>query len=603
MGQWMRQKGLAFGWFTYSQKVKVYVPKASGSTAVFDGSGGGGGGGGGGDTGEYEYLPMMMPVDGDGAGGGGSWGGGSTALMPANEERLLVWTMNTDQNGRLLFGNPVLVSPTPKTLYVVYTPLRMEAGLPSGWRYPNAGTLFIQTRDQNGDPIFGTDERINVNGAFDAPAEPIPQDESAATSYNAEGAIPCLMDHRTAGCSNTISVRSLMDERGASMALVDYLQKVQPVYDEQPAGSGNLVPRGSLIISKREIQFNGCEDVKYYNEGSFQFELSSTASRYLVAQDGSYGKVAEATATEQSPTATYTGSRVVVPAEFPSLPNYAINPVDPTNPTLVAVSDLTVTSVAAVTRTGNPKATALYRTTGYVATGDNRLAAHVYVGCDSELGTLSVSAGWQDVGANTAYNWSQNVNRYSFGTIFTKGVAANGTVLTREDPSLGYCYGNVYYDGNRTIQLDMSSGCGWGDQLINGNMTTTVHGDPKWAYDGLGSLFPQYCPAGQFLGSAYGRTPKTTWVGGETGWSTTMVTESETGCLYNMDSGLHLMEEDVKAGMRISCSGTDAEVYTGRTREPLPDGRTELLPGESYQYYYTGTACVARSYPTWQRSW
>ena len=253
MEPWMKAHGVPFAWYSYEQKVRVAVPNPS-------------------------------------------TGGGTT------EERLLVWTMSTDQDGRLMFGNPQLVTPKPKTLYVVYTPLKVDDSLPSDWAYPNAGTLFVQTRDESFLAMPGTDQRIDVLGAFDEPVEEVAAGESpeAAAAFRMDGNVPCLMDHSRPGCTNTISVRSLMDERGAYMAVVDYMRKVQPVYDESPVGSGNFVPRTSLVVSERKISYDGCASATYFNRGSYGFELQSRSTRFLVSVDGQFGPVGEAQKTEQS---------------------------------------------------------------------------------------------------------------------------------------------------------------------------------------------------------------------------------------------------------------------------------------------------------------
>lgn len=593
MGSWMKQNGLAFGWFTYTQKIMLSIPKAAGTV-------GGSVGGGGGTGGHVTYQQMLMQAVDPSEGGGGGGGGGSTVpntsgLAPGTEERLLVWSMNTDQNGRLLFGNPVIVPPRPKTLYVVYTPLAMEKGLPADWKYPNAGTLFVQTRDENHVPIPGTDERIDVNGAFDEPAEVLGATTDSAPAYDADAALACLMNNNSGGCSNSISVRSLMDDRGANMAVVDYLRKVQPVYDE--GANGELLPRAKLEITKREVQYNGCADVLYYNEGNYLFELQSTATRYLVTAAGSYGAVGESTFTETSPNVSYTGQLTVQGADAAKLNAYVINPVDPTNPQLVAIADIAPKTVAPLVTTGNPRGTLVYTTSGYIATGSNYLSAHVYVGCDMSKGTLAVSAGWQDVGSNVAANWSPNVNRYSIGTEFLKGTPGGGTVYTREDPQHGYCSGSVSYDGANSISLNMSSGCIWGDRLIEGTgVTNDGNGSTTYNHAGLASLFPQYCATGS-PGSASGKmlSQVIAYNDGLPMYVPGIVSASAAGCVYGQQSGLKIPEADVMNGAGACANSSDTTIFT--------DQSATVVDGYVTDVNYTASACVARSYPTWTMSW
>jgi hypothetical protein len=600
MGSWMKENGLAFGWFTYTQKIMLSVPQASGTVggSVGGGGGGSGGGSGGGKGSELiEYQQMVMAVIDDGGGGGGGGGGGSvpvpTALGPATEERLLVWTMNTDQNGRLLFGNPIMVPPRPKTLYIVYTPKAMEKGLPADWKYPNAGTLFVQTRDENHIPIPGTDQRIDVNGAFDEPTEVTGETSETAPAFDADGALACLMNHNAGGCTTTISVRSLMDDRGANMAVVDYLRKVQPVYDE--GANGELVPRGKLAITKRQIQYNGCSDVLYYNKGEYLFELQSTATRYLVSADGSYGAVAESTFTETSPNVAYEGQIVVLPEDLTRLPGYIINPTEPSNPKLLAISEVTAQSVAALEETGNPRGTLVYSTTGHIPTGDNYLSAHLYVGCNMKLGTMSVSAGWQDAGSDVASAWTPNVNRYTVGTEFKRGTPGGGALYTREDPQHGYCSGSVSYNGARSISVSMSSGCKYGEQLIGGTIFSADGATLTTANNGLASLFPQYCSIGSY-GGASGETP-VPWYFEDTGrWGTIMVPNSRWGCAYNYSSGGQMSEASVMAGSENPCSSNlHSAIYF--------DKQTTTKPDNSTVNTYGGKACVAHTTSTWSLSW
>jgi hypothetical protein len=600
MGSWMKQNGLAFGWFTYTQKIMLSIPKAAGTVGGNVGGGGGGSGGGGSGGGNIEYQQMLMMAIDDGSEGGGGGGGGGTppnasALAPATEERLLVWTMNTDQNGRLLFGNPIIVPPRPKTLYVIYTPRAVEKGLPDGWKYPNAGTLFVQTRDENHVPIPGTDERIDVGGAFDEPTEVLGTTSGTAPPHDADGAIPCLMNHNAGGCYAGVSVRSLMDDRGANMAVVDYLRKVQPVYDE--GADGELVPRGSLNVTKREIRYNGCADVLYHNEGNYMFELQSTATRYLLSPSGSYGAVGESTFSEISPTVAYTGQLVVQASDSAKLASHIINPVDPADPKLMAIADVTATSIAPMTTTGNPRGTLVYSTTGYISTGSNNLSAHVYVGCDMSKGTLAVSAGWQDAGSDVASNWTPNVNKYTIGTEFLKGTPGGGGLYTREDPQHGYCSGSVSYDGNRGISVSMSAGCAFGEQLIGGNVFSADGQTLTTANDGLASLFPQYCSIGS-SGGASGETPVPYYDAGSGKWTTTLVGNSRWGCVYNYSTGGSMSSDSVMSGSQNPCgSNLHSGIFFDKVSTPVPGDPTKSTTT------YGGKACVAHTTSTWSLGW
>ncbi|MCA3095903.1 MAG: hypothetical protein ING83_18480, partial [Rhodocyclaceae bacterium] len=90
----------------------------------------------------------------------------SVAGSPA--PRRLAWTLSVDRAGRASFAEPRLFDAQPHILHVHYVPLRVAAGLPGGWAYPDAGRLRWQRLNLQMQPI-GPVGSLDTGGAFDAP--------------------------------------------------------------------------------------------------------------------------------------------------------------------------------------------------------------------------------------------------------------------------------------------------------------------------------------------------------------------------------------------------------------------------------------------------
>lgn len=646
MQVWMKANGVSFAWYSYEQTVKVRVPQVS-TTATT----GGGGGGGGGRPGT-KYQAMLMAIDPDTAGGGGSGTSSTGGLAPAYEERLLLWTMSTDQNGRLIYGKPKLVPPKPRTLYIVYTPLTVEDGLPPDMNYPNAGTLFVQTRDENFEVVPGTDEYITHNGVFDEDTKSFPVDnpdtpdvdESLNYSDNIEYAskVNCLMT----GCGTTgwpFTVQQLMDARGASLAVVEYVHKLKPAYNTEPDANGNYVPISNrLVIDKRVVTYNGCNDPTYYNKGHYGFSLRSSLTRYIVSPTGQYAPIAEkegeAVAVDASKDRAYEGTVTVASKDISKLPSYVINPANPTSPLLVPVSSLTISDggLAALEINGDTAPVTIYRTTGYLPTGANKLNAHVFMQCSVDSPVIKFSAGWQDTSANASVNWQQQVNRYTMGTTFTKGTAESKTVWTREDPAQSICYGTASYDGDRTITLSMSDNCAYGTTLLHGQPDTAEE-TGTWGWYGaryytnpytnqaynygyeenaLGSLFPSACPSGMPYGQVTGEVWSVAWIGTwDGGYQSSLNSRTLTGCVNDSRTGLRIPHRDllVYGPTAGGSSGWGQDGYSWGWTGVCPDGADRPVftarsgtmgwDGDDSNVYYTARSCVKKPVSTWTLSW
>jgi len=258
------------------------------------------------------------------------------------------WDYFADKNGRGAYADARLVSPDPKVLYLVYTPLRVDSDLPQSWSYPDGGTMKYQLRDMKFDPV--TDwATLNAGGAYDAPQ---------GGSENTDDGVNCLMDSSTAGCAvGPTDVKKLLDSTGAVMAVVDYVRRVQPQWVEQPDGS--VVPKMATSIDAREVSYVGCFETNYRNRGNFGYTLQTNLGRYIAVSSGSprvvnYQQLQEYEGTYLSPNTPYDYTIRVRKGDVPALGSYAIDPVK--GGVLLPVADIPgLVSVAGVNVLNTPQ--------------------------------------------------------------------------------------------------------------------------------------------------------------------------------------------------------------------------------------------------------
>jgi hypothetical protein len=544
MSAWMQKNGVSYAWFSYEQKLLIgygATVSTGGSTDTGGSTGGSWGSGGGGFYGgtvhAYSVSPMLMVADPDAGGGGGGSTGGSGALTSGTEERLLLWNMTTDQNGRLLYGSPKIVPRKPKTLKVVYTPLKTDSKLPSGWEYADhPGQFFVQTRDENFNVIPGTDEVVDVHGAYDEEVENVVagnQTPDSAVAFDPEQTVRQMMQ----GGAGQASVKDLMDARGASIAVVDYIRKVQAVYKESPVGSGNMVPDAKLKITSRKLTYD-CADANYENVGTYSVRLVSKMTRYLVSPNGQYVPIMEAQSEDSElSTANYTRTMRIRPEDIPNIDHLVMDPWDVDNPEMLDISSVPFDSpadLAPLTVIGTPQNIAIDTTSTVIASASK--SARLYVACDALKGTISIGAGWNGYTPLTEF-----INREPA----TKGISTAG------------CGGSVTYnvtaDGQRSLSLSMDS-CG--NDLLHGNWNTI---NSYYYEDGLGSLFPMYCSPGSWGGAS-----------GESVLGGSVVSNSRSGCVYGITTGLNVPPSGLYGG---AC-GADTHIWAPPTVTVVPSTTT-----------------------------
>lgn len=184
---------------------------------------------------------------------------------------VLSFLMFVDKNGQPTYGSPVLIAADPDVLYATYTPLKVGDNLDETWQYPNPGTIQYQLLDSKGNEKTPL-KVIDVRGAYDG------QDG------NLNG-VDCLMDRTKTGCvDGGTDIKTLMHKNAATMAIVDYVNQMIPLYDEVPGSGGapDYVPRGALSYTDRTW------DCKMYgNVGQYGFVLEIRADRYYANLDES----------------------------------------------------------------------------------------------------------------------------------------------------------------------------------------------------------------------------------------------------------------------------------------------------------------------------
>ncbi len=264
----------------------------------------------------------------------------------------LVWTMVIDAGGRAFYGNPRLHDEHPLLLYALYTPKSVAQGLPASWAYPDAGALKYQLVDQRMEPQTAFTV-VDTGGAFDEPGD------LSGGPVDPDALLKCLVDRASSpGCpAGYPDVRGLIDQSGASGAMLDYVRTLKPLYDsvETPPGSGEFEhsARVSLQIDSRKVELSGCGNIRYTNQGAYGFALQEATDRFYVSAEGTYAQVNRFTQTRLSPTQSYSKQTSVPRSAYATLAQYIISPAEQDS-SLLAVSEVpNLVSLAPLSVSGN----------------------------------------------------------------------------------------------------------------------------------------------------------------------------------------------------------------------------------------------------------
>ena len=275
------------------------------------------------------------------------------SIAGAATPRRLVWTLSVDRAGRASFAEPRLFDAQPHIQHVQYVPLRVAAGLPAGWAYPEAGQLRWQRLNLQLQPI-GAVTALDTGGAFDAP------ERLDGSPVDPEGALRCLVDRRSSTeCVQGLpDIVTLIDEQGSASALLDYGLRLAPVYDAVPVANGTVdqVARVSLQVDRRDVSYGGCSaDMPYRNAGQYGYTLLASNDRYAVAVDGRFARIARTESTTLSPTIAYDWTRLLRPVAVSALTPLILDPQDPSRPMLTAASVGNLLHLAPITTVGQPE--------------------------------------------------------------------------------------------------------------------------------------------------------------------------------------------------------------------------------------------------------
>lgn len=429
--------------------------------------------------------------------------------------KFLTWRLILDSLGKVRYTSPKLVSATPTYVKIVYSPLKLEAGLPSTWAYPNKGAYTYQLIDKDYKPVTGL-MSVNTNGAYDEPEPaPVPGPQPAGCYVEAgdteatcdpDFAVNCLGNKTyNAGCPAFKDGIALMDELGADAVFIDYNRKIQPLYkgtcesgaayDENEgtcADGSDPVEVAQLVINvkKRELIQSSClPTATFNNDIDFGYKLQYQLDQYAYDLEAGLTKIGTQSVISLSPTQNYKPTIGLNP--IPS--NISELIIDPTSSpaALIKIVDFAspsdIIGMAPVSRTFQETVSRDYND-AYPTTGVNGGAETQYLWlnmtCDAGMITIKYEGGEPAV-------------PHRAGTKFAKFVV--GT------PSNDYTALN--YGAVKRVHQDYSSSF-----CYNGNDRITLCASPQWdgmpGKDEIVAPSPPprgvaYCPAGSSITHAY----------------------------------------------------------------------------------------------------
>ena len=335
----------------------------------------------------------------------------------STQPRQLVWTLSVDSAGRASFPRAQLFDRQPTLLQVQYVPLRVAAGLPAGWAYPDGGVLRWQLLNLQLQPVGAALAR-DTAGAFDAP------DDTSGSPIDPQAGLRCLIDRRArADCPPGLpDIISLIDQNAAIGALLDYGQRLAPVYDtvSNAAGGFDQVARVSMRVDLREVTYGGCSaDISYRNAGQYGFALQAVNDRYRIAPDGGFARIDQSQTVALSPTLAFDVMRALPPQPASALTGWLLDPQDPQRALLQAADIANLQYLAPITTRGEQEQT---------------IVSHMPV--SGELSRLQVDVRCSVAGVwtvrSTIAPWSQcrsgncNSDYFAYEATFTPGTASSG---------------------------------------------------------------------------------------------------------------------------------------------------------------------------------
>ena len=411
--------------------------------------------------------------------------------QPTTPPPHLVWTLFVDASGRVFYGDPIVIPGEPTYIYAIYTPKNVASGLPTGWAYPNAGTLRYQILKSKDNSLVQDWVTVNVNGAYDDPVQTV----NSGAQVDPDAGLKCLVDKTSGGCvTGYTDLVTLLGQTGAVATVLDYTRQLQPTM--QNNADGTVSPKSAISYDQRNWSWTTCT---YQNVGNLGMELNAQTDRYLVMPTGKYSQMGTASQKTQAPTQPFNLSSGVAPNYVPALSAYVFDPVTTGNPITQAGAVPGIVNLAPISESGssiNTTNIGLSRnqsTSFYVSNPSTVQTATVAINYLDDGGIVAingktvfagnsggprywmtgyppgrhacepwnspyaaVSSGWSDEGGyyeNREYDplcvmWEQSSWGYNYGTVDIRSylVAGNNTFATY--------WGGAYGDINTTLHID-----------------------------------------------------------------------------------------------------------------------------------------------------
>lgn len=192
----------------------------------------------------------------------------SPTAAGGSKKMQIYWSGFVDSSGKAMYGRPQIIDADPLFVDVTYWPKTADSTLPSGWNYVNAGKAQWRLLNKNFEPITGYAE-IDLNGIYDAD---LSEDEAP---FN------CFVDTRNSGCVPGFDVRKLILDYGATAAIVQYAQKLAPVYEAVDDGSESEDAEARPVVSYAyDDRVLMCD--KLVNKGRIGYTLEANFEQYFV---------------------------------------------------------------------------------------------------------------------------------------------------------------------------------------------------------------------------------------------------------------------------------------------------------------------------------
>lgn len=354
--------------------------------------------------------------------------------QPTTPPPHLVWTLFVDASGRVFYGDPIVIPGEPTYIYAIYTPKNVASGLPTGWAYPNAGTLRYQILKSKDNSLVQDWVTLNVNGVYDDPIQTV----NSGAQVDPDAGLKCLVDKSSGGCvTGYTDLVTLLGQTGAVATVLDYTRQLQPTM--QNNADGTVSPKAAVSYDQRNWSWTTCT---YQNIGNLGMELNAQTDRYLVMPTGKYSLMGQASQKSQAPTQPFNISAGVSPSYVSTLSSYVFDPISAGNPITQAGAIPGVVNLSPITESGSSL------NTTNIGLSKNQ-STSFYVSNPATVQTATVSINYLDDGGVVAINGR---------TVFAGNSGGPKYWMTGYDPGRHACYP---YQQSGDYSCDWEGNCGY----------------------------------------------------------------------------------------------------------------------------------------------